>query len=142
MLVDANLLLYARDTGSRHHDRAVAWLTDVLNGPTRVGLPWPSLLAFLRIATNPRAYEAPLGPDAAWAQVEDWLAAPAAWVPLPTERHAEVLGRLVARYDLRANHVPDAHLAALGIEHGLAVCSADTDFARFSEVRWVNPLDG
>jgi hypothetical protein len=62
------------------------------------------------------------------------------WIPGPTEHHAEVLESLVLRYDLRANMITDAELAALAIEHGLTVCSADTDFARFSEIRWVNPL--
>jgi hypothetical protein len=62
------------------------------------------------------------------------------WTPGPTERHAELLGGLVVSYQLRGNLVGDAHLAALAIEHGLTVCSADTDFARFRELQWVNPL--
>jgi uncharacterized protein len=61
-------------------------------------------------------------------------------VPSATDRHVEVLGGLVTRYQLRGNGVPDAHLAALAIEHGVLLCSVDTDFARFTEVRWVNPL--
>lgn len=40
------------------------------------------------------------------------------------------------------NLVPDGHLAALAVEYGLQVCSADTDFAPFSEIRWHNPLAG
>lgn len=142
MLVDANILLYARDEASAAHEVARDWLEAHLNGPARVGLAWPSLVAFVRISTHPRAYAQPLPPRAAWQQVQDWLAAPAAWIPTPTQRHAEVLGRLLVRYELRANLVPDADLAALAYEHGLAVCSADTDFARFTEVRWVNPLAG
>lgn len=140
MLVDANLLLYARDASSPHHERAAAWLTEQLNGPSRVGLPWPSLLAFVRIATHPRAAVRPLSVEQAWAQVEEWLAPDVAWIPVPTPRHAEVLGALVRRYDVRGNAVPDAHLAALAVEHGLALCSADTDFARFTELRWENPV--
>jgi hypothetical protein len=62
------------------------------------------------------------------------------WVPQPTERHAEVLGSLVTAYRLRGNLISDAQLAALAIEHGLTLCSADTDFARFREIRWENPL--
>ena len=142
MLVDANLLLYAADASAPQHGRAAAWLTEQLNGDRRVGLPWESLVAFVRIATHPRASDNPLAPDAAWRFVEDWLAAPSAWVPLPTERHADVLGALLRRYRLAGNLVPDAHLAALAIEHGLEVCSADTDFARFTEIRWRNPLAG
>ncbi len=140
MLIDANLLLYAVDASSRQHERAAAWLTDRLNASVRVGLPWESLTAFLRISTHPRAAAEPLTPRAAWGFVQDWLARPGVWTPLPTEDHADVLQALVERYDVSGNLVPDAHLAALAIEHGLTVCSADTDFARFREIRWENPL--
>jgi toxin-antitoxin system PIN domain toxin len=139
VIVDANVLLYAEDASEPRHDAARRWLESALNGPVRVGLPWPSLLAFVRIRTHPRVYERPLPPAEAWSRVTDWLAAPAAWVPGPTDRHAEVLGGLIVRHGLRAALVPDAHLAALAIEHGVAVCSADTDFARFDEVRWFDP---
>lgn len=140
MLVDANLLLFAVDEHSPWHRAARAWVEEALNGPRRVGLPWQTLGAFLRIATHPRAADVPLGPDEAWGQVEAWLGAPAAWIPQPTAAHAEVLGSLIRSYQLRSNMVPDAQLAAVAIEHGLTIFSADTDFARFSEIRWVNPL--
>ena len=142
MLVDANLLLFAVDHSSPFHARAEDWLTSQLNGQRRVGLPWQSLGAFLRISTNPRAAERPLSPDEAWSYVESWLAPETVWVPQPTERHAEVLGTLIRAYQLRGNLVSDAQLAALAVEHGLTVCSADTDFALFSEIRWQNPLAG
>lgn len=140
MLVDANLLLFSVDRASRFHSSAAAWLTEQLNGSGRVGFPWQSLVAFLRISTHPRAAVHPLTPAEAWSYVGDWLATNTAWIPQPTERHAEVLGSLLTSYDLRGNLVPDAQLAALAIEHGLTVCSADTDFARFTEIRWENPL--
>jgi toxin-antitoxin system PIN domain toxin len=140
MLVDANVLLYARDSSSPFHERARTWLTEHLNGPVRIALAWPSLIAFVRISTHPRAYERPLSPSEAWEQVEGWLAAPASWIPEPTHAHADVLGILMRRYDLRGNIVSDAHLAALAIEHGLTLCSADTDFARFTELRWIDPV--
>ncbi|MGI8575793.1 MAG: TA system VapC family ribonuclease toxin [Egibacteraceae bacterium] len=95
MLLDANILLYARNADDPHHGRARAWLVGALNGQTRVGFPWQTVAAFLRIATNPRAFVAPLEPEVAWQQVEDWLAAPRAWVPQPTAAYASVLGRLV-----------------------------------------------
>ena len=107
---------------------------------TRVGLPWLSLAAFVRISTHPRASDQPLTPAKAWQQVEDWLATDTAWIPAPTDHHAEILGRLVKTYDLRGNLITDAQLAALAIEHGLTVYSSDTDFARFDEIRWVDPL--
>jgi toxin-antitoxin system PIN domain toxin len=142
MLVDANILLFAVDADSLLHVDAADWLATRLSGTQRVALPWSSLSAFLRISTHPRATERPLSPDRAWGYVRDWLAAGPAWIPSPTERHAEVLGGLVTRYQLRGNLISDAQVAALAIEHGLTVCSADTDFARFSEIRWENPLAG
>ena len=56
------------------------------------------------------------------------------------EGHGTILGRLLVHAASGANLVPDAHLAALAIEHGLAVCSTDGDFARFPELKWINPL--
>ena len=140
MLIDANLLIYAADKRSPHNHSAVEWIEEQLNGTRRVGLPWQSLAAFLRVSTHPRALTNPLAPADAWRQVEDWLSAPAAWVPVPGPSHAELLGELIVRYGIAGNLVPDAQLAALALEHGLAVCSTDTDFARFTEVRWENPL--
>lgn len=140
MLVDANLLLYAVDARSPFHERARAWLTSVLNGHVRVGMPWQCLTAFVRISTHPRASERPLSPERAWAHVREWLGCEVVWTPLPTEHHAAVLGSLLIDHDLRGNLVSDADLAALAIEHGLRIYSADSDFARFPEVTWVNPL--
>jgi toxin-antitoxin system PIN domain toxin len=140
MLVDANVLLYAVDEQSRAHTAARSWLEEALNGSRRVGLPWQSLLAFVRIVTHPRALAAPLTPPDAWSFVADWLDAPAAWVPQPGRGYRDILGRLVCDLDLRGNLVSDAALAALALEHGLAVVSADSDFARFRELTWLNPL--
>ena len=141
MLVDANILLFAVDSSSPFHASAQRWLTAQLSGPRRVGLPWESLIAFVRISTHPRAVARPLDTASAWAHVHDWLAAEPAWIPLPTDRHADVLGSLLNEYRITGSLVPDAHLAALAIEHGLTVCSADTDFARFREIQWENPID-
>jgi uncharacterized protein len=142
MLVDANILVFAVNEAAPEHERATAWLEAQLNGDRRVGLPWESLTAFVRLVTNPRAFPRPLAPAEAWSLVEAWLAAPVAWVPGPTERHAAVFGDLVRRYRLSGNLVRDAHLAAIALEHGAEVVSADTDFARFAELRWSNPLAG
>ena len=140
MLVDANLLLLAVDETSPWHPAASTWLQRALNDPRPVGIPWFSLTAFLRISTHPRVSDAPLNAEQAWSHVDAWLSSPAAWVPGPTERHADVFGTLVRKYQVTGNLVTDAHMAALAMEHGLTVCSADSDFARFPEVRWENPL--
>ena len=140
ILVDANLLIYARVSSLPRHAEARKWLDEQLNGTARVGLPWPSLLGFLRIVTNPRVFERPEAMPSAWRQVESWLGCPAAWIPQATDNHPAVLARLLPHAAGRPNLVPDAHLAALAIEHGLALCSTDGDFARFPGLRWINPL--
>jgi len=139
MLLDANLLLYASDATSPHHARALSWLEDVLNGVRRVALPWQTIGAFLRIATHPRVHEHPLTSRQAWELVADWLACDVVWVPAVSERTIRILGELVESVAPTGNLLPDAQLAALAIENGLAICSADSDFARFP-VTWVNPL--
>jgi toxin-antitoxin system PIN domain toxin len=140
ILVDANLLIYAHVASFPQHDAARDWLDEQLNGINRVGLPWPSLLAFLRLVSNPRVFERaePIGD--AWAQVLAWLKCDTAWIPQPGEHHAGLLGQLLAAPGIQANLVPDAHLAVLAIEHGLILCSTDSDFARFPRLRWTNPL--
>jgi toxin-antitoxin system PIN domain toxin len=140
ILVDANVLVYASISSFAEHRRAREWLDGRLNGGDRVGLPWPSLLAFLRLVTNSRIFPRPLAMSDAWAQVEAWLACDTAWTPSPGEHHAAILARLLAGPGVFGNLVPDAHLAALAIEHGLELASSDGDFARFPGLRWTNPL--
>ena len=140
MLVDANILLYSVDERSPFHEAARDWLSEALNGSRRVGVPWLSMWAFVRIATNPRATKAPLMPREALEHVDDWLGAPASWTPGPGAGHRDILARLLVEHDVRAALVSDAVLAAIAIEHGLDIVSADSDFARFTDVRWINPL--
>jgi uncharacterized protein len=140
ILVDVNILVYASNAESDQHADGRDWFDGQLSGSTLVGLPWASLLAFLRIATNPRAFRSPLTMAIAWQQVSSWLSAETVWTPEPTDRHAAVLGNLLALPGVHGNLVPDAHLAALAIEHGLTLCSTDGDFARFPGLAWRNPL--
>ena len=140
ILLDANLLVYAHVTSLTQHHAARSWLDSRLNGPTPVGLPWPTLLSFVRLVSNPRIFEHPQPISKAWKQVDDWLTCPVVWIPQPTERHREILGSFLTDTLGRSNLVPDAHLAALAIEHGLTLCSTDRDFARFPDLRWEDPL--
>jgi uncharacterized protein len=142
MLVDANILLYSVDEASPFHVPARDWMTAALNGTRRVGIPWQSVWAFVRIATNPRALVSPLSPSQAWEHVSDWLDAPATWIPGPGRGHRDILRSLVLEKDLHAGLVSDAVLIAICIEHGLSIISGDSDFARFPEVTWINPIAG
>lgn len=141
MLLDANVLIYSVDRTSPHNQHAAAWVEGAFNGDQRIGIPWQTIGAFLRLVTHPRASRKPLSGPAAHSLIEAWFDTGLAWVPPATERTLSVLGTLIERLHLTANLIPDAQLAALAIEHGLTVVSADTDFARFGELRWINPLD-
>jgi toxin-antitoxin system PIN domain toxin len=139
-LPDANLLLYALDESSSYHTRARSWLEALLSGTEPVGFAWSVLLAFVRLSTRPQIFTFPLAPAEAFDVVEGWLAQPCALVLHPTERHLALLRGLVEPLGTAGNITSDAHLAALAIEHGAEVCSADTDFGRFRGLRLSNPL--
>lgn len=138
ILLDANLLIYASAPETPQHGPAKAWLDERLNSSARVAMPWPSLLAFMRIVSNPRLFEGASLVNAQ-AQVKAWLNLPSTWIPNPTEEHARILAELLES-ETQHRLVPDAHLAALALEHGLVLCSSDGDFARFRQLRWENPL--
>ncbi len=121
------------------HEASRTWLEGRFESTAKVGLPWHSLLGFLRVSTNPRVFQRPMPTREAWRHIEDWLAQRPAWIPTPTGRHQAVLSELLGD-DIRGDLIPDAHLAALAIEHGLTLCSSDGDFARFRGLRWENPL--
>lgn len=123
------------------HAAAHDWLDKQLSGSARVGFAWSSLLAFVRLVTNPRMFSSPEPIPEAWNVVEEWLDSGPAWIPQPSERHREILGSLITRFVDRSNLLPDAHLAAIAIEHGLILESTDGDFARFEGLTWRNPLD-
>lgn len=139
ILVDTNLLLYAVDEASPHHERARSWLEGWLNGSAGVGLPWQVLNAFVRLASNPRVSPNPMPVSRAWAIVDEWLGLEATFTPEPTRRHREILSGLIPTVT-RAELVPDAHLAALAMDYGLVLCSSDPDFQRFEGLSWENPL--
>ena len=140
ILLDANLLIYSYVETFPQHEAAHSWFDARLAARHRVGLPWVSLLGFLRIVTNPRIFERPAPVAGAWQQVQTWLGADGAWIPEPTEHHRDILDAFVLSGTMYGNLIPDAHLAAIAIGHGLTLCSADADFARFPGLRWENPL--
>ncbi len=139
-LLDANILMYASFDAYPQHARTRAWLDERLNdADTPLGIPWETLLAFVRLASNPRIRVPALRVTDAWHQVQVWLSAPSVWIPLPTPRHGRILDSLLSAPDMTSKLVADAHLAALAMEHGLVLCSADTDFRRFPNLRYENP---
>jgi uncharacterized protein len=139
-LVDANLLLYAYNRSAPEHERSRLWLEGALSGRELFGLSWQTILAFVRIGTNQRAFEHPLGVDEAVAAVSAWLARPMVRILAPGERHWEILRELLVGGQAGGALAMDAHLAALAIEHGAVLYTTDRDFSRFSGLKAVNPL--
>jgi toxin-antitoxin system PIN domain toxin len=139
-LPDVNLLIYAIDEESPRHPKARAWLEEVLSGTEAVAFAWAVLLGFVRISTNPVAFENPLSAEDALDYVEGWLGQPVADVVHPTPDHPSLLRELLEPTGSAGNLTSDAHLAALAMEHGAELCSCDTDFGRFPGLRWVDPL--
>ena len=140
ILVDANLLIYAVDRDSPHHSRARRWLEETLSGAEWVGFPWIAVLAFLRVTTHPAVMRKPLACDDAIAYVDGWLHQPFVKPIGPVEQHWPILRSLLKASGAAGNLTSDAHLAALAIEHGCSVASADNDFRRFAGVTHLNPL--
>lgn len=140
ILLDANVLLFAYDASSPFHSKARPWLEGVLSGTEPVGIPWPTVLAFLRITTNPRVLAHPFSIEEATRAVSSWLALPHVVLPGPGERHWQILAALLDHAQARGPLVSDAHLAALAVEHGATLATADRDFSRFDGLRTTNPI--
>lgn len=140
ILIDANLLLYAFDLSSPHHQGARRWLSATLSSPEPLALTWATILAFLRLGTEPRLLRRPLTTEQATAIVSEWLERPNVTVLAPGQRQWSILNKLLAEGQVKGALVTDAHLAALAIEHGATVATVDRDFARFPSLRFFNPL--
>lgn len=140
MLIDANVLLYAIINDYPQHAKSSAWLVRQLDGQRRVGIPWVNILAFIRISTNRRMLAEPLSASDAWTAMMQLLDHPRVWIPTPGLEHRKIFTTLVRRYQPAGDLVMDLNLVALAQEHGLQVVSTDSDFARFPESRWLNPL--
>jgi uncharacterized protein len=140
ILVDANVLIYAIDSDSPHHAAARRWLEQALSGTTAIGLAWTVILAFLRLTTRAGVLRHPLPPDRAMAFVDEWLDQPYVRAVGPGEGHWTILRKLLRQSGTAGNLTSDAHLAAVALELGAAVCSTDADFERFPGVERVNPL--
>lgn len=137
---DLNLLIYAVDRQAPHHRQALGWWNATLSGTETVGLAWSVLLGFVRLTTNPAVVRSPLSADGALDYLDRWISREVTTFLQPTARHTAVLRDLLTHAGTAGNLVADAHLAALAIEHGAELCSADRDFGRFRGLAWVNPL--
>jgi toxin-antitoxin system PIN domain toxin len=142
IIPDVNLLLHAYNADSKVHSAAKDWWEQTVSGPRPVGLPWVSLLGFIRLITRRGVFPNPMPPGEAARRVRQWLAFPIVQIIHPGERHAEILFGLLEHLGTAGDLTTDAHLAALAIEYQAELASTDVDFARFPRLRWFNPLRG
>ncbi len=140
ILVDANLLLYAYSRASEQHERAKSWLEDALGANQTMLLPWPVILAFLRISTNSRVWPNPFTVAEASAIIGALLSSNHVEIPAPGDRHWRILNGLLSSTQCRGPLITDAHLAALAIEYGATLCTNDRDFSRFPGLKVHYPL--
>lgn len=141
ILPDVNLLLYAHVDTYAAHDFARRWWEALLAGTgEEVGLASVVAFGFVRIATNARVFSTPMKVERALGCVEEWLAQPGVRIVDPGPRQVPIAFSLLRAVGTAGNLTTDAQIAALAIEHGAEVHTADADFARFTGVRWRNPL--
>lgn len=142
LLLDANLLLYAVNADAPDHVRIKDWVERTFAGERGpVLLSWFTLVAFVRVATNPKALMNPFPLDEALRIIGEWLALPSVSIIEPGPDHLSFFGSACRSANASANIITDAHLAALVMEHGCELASCDADFGRFSGLRWINPLE-
>ena len=139
---DANVLLYASDETSVRYAQARAFLERIAGGDDLVYLFWPTIMAYLRIATHPGIFAKPLTPEDAVANVGRLLALPHVQTVGEQDRFWSSYRRLAEEADARGNLVPDAHLVALMVENGVrTIWTHDRDFRRFAEIEARDPFD-
>ncbi len=138
---DINLLLYAINSQAPNHRKAKLWLECSFSEPETIGFSWIVLLGVLRIGTNSRIFANPYPINDLLDLIDEWLNRPNVSIIEPTHVHFAVLRKLITPLNMTGNITSDAHLAAICIEHDATLYSADIDFAKFSGLRWVNPLD-
>lgn len=140
IIADVNILFYAYDVSALQHPVACEWCEATLSDLLPVGLPWVTVLGFLRISTNRRIVDNPLPVATSVSLVRSWLQQSSVEIVSPGERHAEILFELLTHVGTAGNLTTDAHLAALPIEYQAELVSTDAGFARFPGLRWFNPL--
>ena len=140
ILVDANILIYAVNQDSPYHLAAKHWWEVALSGTEPMGLAWIVILAFLRITTHQRIMTNPMSQNEAIQIVDEWLAQPAVDLIYPGASHWNILQNLILHSGATGNLITDAHLAAIALETGAEICSADGDFNKFQGIKIHNPL--
>jgi toxin-antitoxin system PIN domain toxin len=141
-LVDANVLIYAFRRDSPFHNSCYAWLRGALTGGDPVATTGLVELAFLRITTLPSLGRNSAAPSDAFEFLHTLRRDPMAVRIEPGPDHDGIFARLCLQLRLRGNDLNDAWLAALALENGATLVTADQDFGRFPELPVLDPVAG
>jgi uncharacterized protein len=139
--VDVNVLVYAHRPEAPEHDRYRQWLEEARRADEPLGLPSIVLAGFARVVTHPRVFRDPTPLRDAFAFISALERGSNLVAAEPGPRHWSIFQRVGTSADARGNRVPDAYLAAIAIERGATLYTADRGFARFADLRWAHPLD-
>lgn len=139
---DANLLLYAHDSSSAFHRVAAEWWSDCLGGDETVALVPVVVLAFVRVSTSRAAFDDPFTLAEAATEVRRWLGRSVVSVVGAEALDLDQALALVEGAGAGGGLATDALIAAVAIRQRAVVHTADSDFARFPQVRWYNPITG
>lgn len=140
--VDVNILVYASNRDAAEQPRSEALLAHLAEGPGLVVLLWPTLMSFLRIATSARIMDRPLTPDQAMASIASLIDRPHVRVVGEAEGFWPTYQGVARTVSARGNLVPDVHLVALMIQHGVStIWSRDRGFRQFDGIVARNPFE-
>ena len=140
---DVNVLLYASDSASPVHATARRFLEQAVAEGDLFCLGWPTVMSYLRMATHPRIFDAPLTPAVALANIEALAGQPRVRLLGEDEGFLDVYREVAGAFPVRGNLVPDAHLAALLRQHGVrTLFTRDTDFRKFGFLDVRDPFAG
>ena len=141
IIPDTNLLVYAYNDENPQHPGARQWWENTVAGDGSVGIPWVVSMGFIRLMTNPRVLSSPLSTSTATELVQEWFEYKHITPVNPGTDHIRLLHQLLQEAGRGGNLVPDAHIAAIAMEHQAVVHTYNvSDFARFTGVQWSNPL--
>ena len=140
ILLDANILIRASNERDPDHERIKSWVEKAFSDEDLVIIPWVTIWAFLRVATNPRLFAKPIPLVVAFDVVKRWAALPNVSVVSPGSRHLELLESLAIRGQAGGPLISDAVIAAIAMEQGSALASTDRDLLRFPGLKVLNPL--
>ena len=140
-LPDSNILIYAKMASMSEHVVAREWLLSALNNPDlALVVCETTVLSFLRITTNKKAFDPPLPHSEALAFLSDLLASKHVRFHRSLPEHFVEVAKFMDRHNMGGNLVMDVHLALVALGTGATVVTRDADFKKIPFLKLFNPF--